>query len=629
MTPRQTRLSVLLITLATSAALTGAAARAAPPDARIVNGLYTHDYPNVGLLMWEDTPGNLDGAESWCTGTMIGCSTMLTAAHCVCDGDGPDCVTGGTMIPDPANWYVWLQHAGSFAVESVTVHPDYDFPEADLAVVRLAAPITGIRPATVNTQGEVPTGTDGTIVGFGRRGAGVYDYGLKRYGAIATSTCSASPADKLICWSYADPVGAPGEDSNTCEGDSGGPLFAEINGTTTLIGVTSGGNSEECTPTDYSFDVDLYAYQDWISSEAGADLGGASCGAIPQVGDAAVVVDEVDGSIYPASGTDEKWFSFTIPSGLQELRVAYNAHDYADDDVYVRLGAEASASAYDCHVSPGTSQYGECLYASPAAGTLSVMVARNSGAGALQITLTEIGAGSTCGGVPQGQACDDGLECTESDTCTESGCVGTAVTNGTACDDGSTCTTVDACSAGACVGGATPRADCTMAGSSGSSLQIKAGETESQDKIQWKWGKSALTAAAVGDPATDTVATLCLYDTTASTPVVILEQEMPSGAAWTQKVNGKGVTTWTYKDSAGSAGGLTALKAATGEGTKGKFAATLKGENVARPTLPLGLDPTVTAQLSFALASGGDTCLAARFTSATENSTAAFKAKSE
>ena len=189
---------------------------------RVVNGLYTSEYPTVGALL---KGADADAAGAWCTGTMIGCSTFLTAAHCVCDGLGTQCQPGDPGAPDPAGYFVFLQHAGLFAVDSIAVRTDFDFPTGDVAVVTLSAPVTGIRPTPLQRSGAPAFGTAGAIVGFGRSGDGNDDYLLKRVGAVATADCAPDSNTTLVCWNYQDPVGPPGADSNTCNGDSGGPLF--------------------------------------------------------------------------------------------------------------------------------------------------------------------------------------------------------------------------------------------------------------------------------------------------------------------------------------------------------------------------------------------------------------------
>src|SRR5687768_5172867 len=52
----------------------------------IVNGQATTEFPTTGILLSGSSPATL-----LCSGTLIGCDRFLTAAHCVCWGDGGDC----------------------------------------------------------------------------------------------------------------------------------------------------------------------------------------------------------------------------------------------------------------------------------------------------------------------------------------------------------------------------------------------------------------------------------------------------------------------------------------------------------------------------------------------------------
>src|SRR5262245_32648891 len=72
----------------------------------IVNGLATHGFPSVGNLLYGSVtaPISDDNQQPWCTGTLIGARTFLTAAHCVED----DLAVG--------HYRVFFQNAGSFAV---------------------------------------------------------------------------------------------------------------------------------------------------------------------------------------------------------------------------------------------------------------------------------------------------------------------------------------------------------------------------------------------------------------------------------------------------------------------------------------------------------------------------------
>src|SRR5258708_6204371 len=88
---------------------------ARPPVANIVNGVPTQDFPTVGELVFFDTMGS---PLSSCTGTLIGCETVLTAAHCVCN-DAADAAS--CLLTPPGQVLFFLQHAGIFQAQSIAI----------------------------------------------------------------------------------------------------------------------------------------------------------------------------------------------------------------------------------------------------------------------------------------------------------------------------------------------------------------------------------------------------------------------------------------------------------------------------------------------------------------------------
>jgi len=338
----------------------------------IVNGTATTEHPTTGILLTGSNPASLI-----CSGTLIGCDVFLTAAHCVCFGRGGQC-----QSPTPDETLrVYLQNVGFMPVVRRHVHPDFNFPDNDVAVLELARPVVGVAPTPLQPS-AVELGTTGTIVGYGRSGGQQEDYGIKQAGDVVTADC---PRDASgpghICWNYA------GEGSNTCNGDSGGPLFVRTGGSLTVAGITSGGTRGDCLVGDHSYDNDVFTFRDYIQSSVDtARLGQASCGELPQVGQDGTDVESQQGRLLAGESVAA---DVEVPPGTSELRVTLNATEGADLDLFVRRGEPPTAADNDC-AAVGPSSYGACTLESPAAGTWHVAV-KAKDAGDYQLTITMLG----------------------------------------------------------------------------------------------------------------------------------------------------------------------------------------------------------------------------------------------
>ena len=583
------------------------------PSPRIVNGVLESQWPTAGALLAGPNPAT---ASAICSLTLIGCETVLTAAHCVCGKfeNGQNCT------PNPSSYSVFLQHAGFFNVSSISLRADYNFPVADVAVLKLAAPVSGIAPTPIiNTAQSPPFGTPGTIVGFGTRGGASDDSGLKRSGDVVTASCTSGVSNQTsVCWNFENPVGPPGTDSNTCFGDSGGPLYIDFGSGPVVAGVTSGGDNPTCLALDASFDANVHFYRSWIQAEGGADLSNTTCGTISQVESPGATVQSASGTL--SNSNPDDMHAFTAPVGVTLLRFAMNAdNDRNDFDLFVKAGSPPTTGDFDCKQN-GRGQLGFCEFASPPSGSWFVLIDRSSGAGEYQITVTAFTSNCEEPG-SEGLLCDDDDPCTDPDTCQSGLCVGTPLLDGTSCEDGSLCTLGDTCQGGTCTSGDGPALSCRTPTIPGTSrLLVLDKPNDKFNRLVWRWRKGeATTLADFGTPNGDTDYALCIYDLVLGTPNLVSETVIPGGANWLQFPN-----RWRYADPTKSQGGT--RRVILKEGTHGTSRIIFRavGVNVDLASLPMAQSPRVLVQLL-----NENLCWEAEYSTSIRNDFARFKALSD
>ena len=226
---------------------------------RIVNGVVTLQHAAVAALL---KGADHKSAALSCTGTLVACDKVLTAAHCVCGKDvsgrvvsAADCRTRlsarehAVLLPGRRH----LQgQGGQLARAGLRVSA------GDIAVLTLDRPVEGIAPMAVSAGPTPINNTVGTIAGFGRTGGSRQDQGIKREGSVLTKACPPdAQGKKLFCWDFSADIPLPDEhkQSNTCEGDSGGGVFfLDREGGRPIhkvFGVVAGGdNTSECVRKD-------------------------------------------------------------------------------------------------------------------------------------------------------------------------------------------------------------------------------------------------------------------------------------------------------------------------------------------------------------------------------------------
>jgi secreted trypsin-like serine protease len=206
----------------------------------------------------------LIGGRIFCTGVLVSPTVIATAGHCV-DPTPPDQAYFGS---DPG-----VKKKGTLInVSDSKVHPDFDADtlENDIALIGLAskAPTT---PAPIFT-GDFDasfTGKAIRLVGFGAKGFAQDTDLRKRSG---TTTIESFGDDDFRFH--------PGP-SQTCNGDSGGPAFATVDGKEVVIGLASSGDQNCVT---YGRDMRIDRYAPFIKSYEKAYSTSAAAGLAPNSG---------------------------------------------------------------------------------------------------------------------------------------------------------------------------------------------------------------------------------------------------------------------------------------------------------------------------------------------------------
>ena len=209
---------------------------------QIVGGTAVSDgkYPFMAFLEIEKT----SGAFGQCGGSLIDSDSVLTAAHCLVDGNGnfdTQAVTvaiGRTVLSNPGQGQIRFATFAEW-------HPNYNpiNSEAyDAAVLTLDSPV-GINPiklATSSQNGFEEPGRRLNVAGWGTTSEGGST--TDRMREVSVPVVSDAKAKAAYGSGYFSKLmvaaGARGKDS--CQGDSGGPLFKPT-APRTQVGIVSFG----------------------------------------------------------------------------------------------------------------------------------------------------------------------------------------------------------------------------------------------------------------------------------------------------------------------------------------------------------------------------------------------------
>lgn len=183
-----------------------------------------------------------------CSGTLVNKSAVLTAGHCVCD----DTMVTVFFGSDPATNEGKSVPAGRTKPKTsceATKNNKHVDPGNDFGLVWLKAP-TDVRPALIASSAMILRSGAVTAVGFGYADTTPISIGAKREAdiPIVSHDCTGSmgnvsDADYYGCVAAAELVAAVSSSApvrkDTCEGDSGGPVYVRSSSGALLLAATT------------------------------------------------------------------------------------------------------------------------------------------------------------------------------------------------------------------------------------------------------------------------------------------------------------------------------------------------------------------------------------------------------
>lgn len=250
----------------------------------IVNGTSTTlaEHDDFASLYYDSSDYGGALYEAYCGATLLNSQYVLTAAHCLFDGNGnPDEFTllftkvGQTEIANTSN--VDGVRAEAFYYYSSFSDSSSDLWANDIAIIKLES--------TLNTSGAVSRATDesyrdssNSFVTIGLGLASSSDTGTNRtlqstnMTYVTNSYCSSDLGvsslltSNQICFIGANNDGVYSTlDEGVCSGDSGGPVYL-VDGTDYIqVGITSFGPEECGTGNVTSVYTEISDYNSWIS----------------------------------------------------------------------------------------------------------------------------------------------------------------------------------------------------------------------------------------------------------------------------------------------------------------------------------------------------------------------------
>jgi len=209
------------------------------------------------------------GNNKLCSGVLVNAETVLTAAHCYCDGVSEAVIFGTSIVTPRRTIKIDVEKSASFIpCENIKGN----IGSGDVAILRLTEP-ADVEPRAIGGLPLVRSSASVRAVGFGRTAQAIgFKYQVNI--VIASYQCDGSafsniPDNQVYRCNASHELVAAGLNRDTCGGDSGGEIVAFGEDTKPyVVGVTSRSVDPhgECGPGGIYVLLSASPIREWLAS---------------------------------------------------------------------------------------------------------------------------------------------------------------------------------------------------------------------------------------------------------------------------------------------------------------------------------------------------------------------------